>query len=84
MKRIISVAMALLMIICVSVVNAFAEAPFWPSDLRYGDANDDFSVDIFDVTFIQKFLAELQTFNRGNIELSDVDDDGEVPSLMLL
>ena len=78
MKKLISVTLVLLMLICGSMFSASAEAPFWPSDKLYGDANNNRSIDIFDVTFIQKFLAELQTFNRGNIELSDVDDDGEV------
>ena len=78
MKKLISVTLVLLMLICGSMFSAFAEAPFWPSDLLYGDANDNFSVNIFDVTFIQMFLADMQTFNRGNFELSDVDDDGEV------
>lgn len=78
MKKLISVTLVLLMLICGSMFSASSEATFWPSDLLYGDANDNFSVNIFDVTFIQMFLADMQTFNRGNVELSDVDNDGEV------
>ena len=73
--------MALLMIICVSIVNAFAEAPFWPSDMNYGDVNDNGSINIIDVTIVQLFLADVITMDRGQIEVSDVDDDGEVTIL---
>ena len=43
-----------------------------------GDANGDGIVNIKDATLIQKFLANLESFNVFNKTISDVTDDGRV------
>ena len=47
-------------------------------DLLYGDSNCDWRLDIFDATYIQRYLARLVEAKYIDLELSDTDGDGVV------
>lgn len=43
-----------------------------------GDVNGDENINIYDVTTIQRYLVELETFNENQLALADTNGDGEV------
>lgn len=43
-----------------------------------GDVNNDGKLNILDATLIQKYIAELDTFNDSQIKFSDINNDGQV------
>ena len=77
MKKFIS----LLLVVCVFCCSTMFSANAMPAPMRYGDANFDFEIDITDATYIQLYLVDYETMDRGQYELADVDDDGEISIL---
>lgn len=72
--RFLSVIMIIAILLCVQLLPVSAALP----PHRYGDANEDGSVDITDATHIQRYLAkyfELSSFERYS---ADADGDGSV------
>ncbi len=72
--RFLSVIMMIAVLLCVQLLPVSAALP----PHRYGDANEDGSVDITDATHIQRYLAkyfELDSFERYS---ADADGDGSV------
>ena len=65
-----------------SYAQVFAEANNIPYELivsyETGDVNRDGVVNITDATEIQRYLAEIVTFDGDQIALADVDGDGDV------
>lgn len=57
----------------VTVTPVFLDIP----DVR-GDANGDGIVSILDVTTIQQQLADLETMDKYEVEVADIDGDGEL------
>lgn len=57
-------------------------APTKPADIssnyKTGDVNRDGSLDIIDVTLIQKYLVNLISFDDEQLSLADVDNNGSV------
>ncbi|MCH5298418.1 MAG: leucine-rich repeat protein [Ruminococcus sp.] len=51
---------------------------FFLVDRILGDVNGDRSIDILDVTRIQKYRADLVTFDEAELERADVNGDGKV------
>lgn len=47
-------------------------------DVVYGDVNGDGKVSIDDVTLVQKYIAEMETFSDAQVSMADVDHDGYV------
>lgn len=74
MKKVISLLLCAVMMMSVCVFSASAAM----EPMYYGDANADYNEDIMDVTFIQRYLAQMEEMDKLQFELSDVDDDGDV------
>lgn len=72
--RFLSIFMTIAILLCVQLLPVSAALP----PHRYGDANEDGSVDITDATHIQRHLAKY--FELGDFErfAADVDNDGNV------
>ena len=49
-----------------------------PKLIRYGDVNQDGQVTIEDATLLQKFIAELVTFNEDQKRAADTNGDGQI------
>lgn len=77
MKKFIS----LLLVVCVFCCSTMFSANAMPAPMRYGDANFDFEIDVTDATYIQLYLVDYETMDRGQYELADVDDDGGISIL---
>ena len=62
------------------VENVKVEAMLQEPDLPMGDANEDFKVTIEDVTFIQKYIADIEVIKEGTPQYyaADVNCDGSI------
>ena len=49
-----------------------------PKLIRYGDVNRDGEITIEDATLLQKFIAELVTFNEDQKRAADTNGDGQI------
>ncbi|WP_405317640.1 dockerin type I domain-containing protein [Ruminococcus sp.] len=49
-----------------------------PKLIRYGDVNQDGEITIEDATLLQKFIAELVTFNEDQKRAADTNGDGQI------
>lgn len=76
MKKLFAVVLAIAIAVscCAAGVNA-GRTLYYD---QYGDVNYDLNVDIFDVTEIQRALADMITLSDLCRELADYDHDGEV------
>lgn len=48
------------------------------AQIIYGDANCNSVINVQDVTFIQKYIVEMQTANTSQLKAADVDGNGIV------
>lgn len=48
------------------------------AQVLYGDANTNSVINVQDVTFIQKYLVDMQTLNEKQLIAADVDGNGSV------
>lgn len=80
MKRIISCV--LVIILAISFFSVYADASSI-SSIEYGniDYKNDWSIDITDVTMIQRFLCQIISFDGIQKESADYDHDGDITIL---
>ncbi|MBQ7132938.1 MAG: dockerin type I repeat-containing protein [Ruminococcus sp.] len=75
MKKIIALLLALVFLMSVATVSAFA---LDPKPYKYGDVSGDDAVTVGDATIIQRHLAKVVTLSDFRYSLADVNDDGNV------
>ncbi len=75
MKKIVSLLLALVFLMSVATVSAFA---LDPKLCKYGDVSGDDAVTVGDATIIQRHLAKVITLSDFRYSLADVNDDGNV------
>lgn len=68
--------------LCVGTANPFFGTQVWLLDenepMFKADVNFDGDIDIFDVTEIQRYIADYRDFNEDEMYVADVNEDGEI------
>ena len=84
-KKILAGIFSLALLTSGNMLNAFAATPKnLPKNLPenfafyYGDMNQDFSVDIADIIFMQKYLLGLSPITKKMSLIGDINQDKEV------